>query len=76
VALTDNERAVLQMLTVSTRGYPLSTLMARGFAFEMLRRLVGTGLAVVQPDAVGISKSKVPHMRITEAGRKASAGQA
>jgi hypothetical protein len=70
VTLTDNQRAVLQMLTASTRGYSLPTLMARGFAFEMMQRLVGAGLAVVQRDAVGLSKSKVPHMRITEAGRK------
>jgi hypothetical protein len=71
VKLTDKQRAVLQTLTTSTRGYSLSTLMARGFAFEMLQGLVSVGLAVAQRDAVGPSKTKVPHLRITEAGRKA-----
>jgi hypothetical protein len=71
--LTDNQHAVLQMLATSTRGYSLSTLRARGFALEMLQGLVGAGLAVVQRDAVGPSKTKVPHLRITEAGRTAIA---
>jgi hypothetical protein len=71
--LTDNQRAVLQTLAMSTRGYALSTMMARGFKFEMLQDLVGAGLAIAQRDAVGLSKTKVPHLRITAAGRKAIA---
>jgi hypothetical protein len=51
----------------SARGYSLSTLLSRGFAFVMLQRLVGAGLAVAQRDAVGLSKTKVPYLRITEA---------
>jgi hypothetical protein len=38
--LTDIQRAVLRMLAKSTRGYALSTVMARGFTFEMLQDLV------------------------------------
>jgi hypothetical protein len=71
--LTDNQRAVLQTLAMSTRGCALSTMMARGFKFEMLQDLVGAGLAIAQRDAVGLSKTKVPHLRITAAGRKAIA---
>jgi hypothetical protein len=71
--LTDNQRAVLQMLKTSRRGYSLPTVMARGFTFEMLQGLVSTGMAVAQRDAVGPSETKVPHLRITEAGRKAIA---
>jgi hypothetical protein len=62
------------MLATSTRGYALSTVMARGFTFEMLQGgLVRAGMAVAPRDAVGLSKTKVPHPRITEAGRKAIA---
>jgi hypothetical protein len=69
--VTDIQRAVLRMLAKSTRGYALSTVMARGFTFEMLQELVRAGWAVAQRDAVGLSKTKVPHLRITDAGRKA-----
>jgi hypothetical protein len=39
--LTDTQRAVLQMLATSTRGFALSTVMARGFTFEMLQAWSG-----------------------------------
>jgi hypothetical protein len=71
--LTDTQRAVLRMLAKSPRGYALSTVMARGFTFAMLQDLVRTGFATTQRDAVGLSKTKVPHLRITEVGRKAIA---
>jgi hypothetical protein len=45
--------------------------MARGFTLEMLQELVRAGLASTNRDAVGTAKSKIPHLRITEAGRKA-----
>jgi hypothetical protein len=35
----------------------------------MLQDLVGAGLAIAQRDAVGLSKTKVPHLRI-RAGRR------
>jgi hypothetical protein len=47
--------------------------MARGYTFEMLQDLVRAGWAVAQRDAVGLSNTKVVHLRITEAGRKAIA---
>jgi hypothetical protein len=71
--LTDNQRAVLLMLATSTRGFALSTVIARGYTFEMLQDLVRAGWAVAQRDAVGLSKTKVVHLRITDAGRKAIA---
>jgi hypothetical protein len=71
--LTDNQRAVLQMLATSTRGFALSTVMVRGYTFEMLQDLVRLGLAAAHRDAVGLSKTKVVHLRITEAGRQAIA---
>jgi hypothetical protein len=45
--------------------------MARGFTFEMLQELVRAGLASTNRDAVGTAKSRIPHLRITDAGRKA-----
>jgi hypothetical protein len=71
--LTDIQRAVLRMLAKSTRGYALSTVMARGFTFDMLQELVRLGLAAAYRDAVAWSKTKVAHLRITEVGRKAVA---
>jgi hypothetical protein len=74
--LTDKQRAVLQMLATSPRGYALPTMMARGFAYEMLQDLVRAGLATVQRDLVGMEKTKLAHLRITAAGRKAIAEHA
>jgi hypothetical protein len=71
MSLTDTQRAALQMLAASHRGYCLSTLMARGFAFEMLQDLVHAGLATVQRDAAGAGTTKIAYLRITAAGRKA-----
>jgi hypothetical protein len=71
--LTDIQRAALRMLATSTRGFALSTVMARGFKFEMLQDLVRLGFAAAHRDAVGLSKTKVVHLRITEAGRQAIA---
>jgi hypothetical protein len=64
------------MLATSTRGFALPTVMARGFTFDMLQELVRAGWARTNRDAVGTAKSKVPRPRITEAGRKAIAGEA
>jgi hypothetical protein len=73
LSLADSQRAALQMLAASPRGYSLPTVMARGFGYEMLQDLVRTGLASVQRDLVGMEKTKLAHLRITAAGRKAIA---
>jgi hypothetical protein len=73
MSLTDSQRAALQMLTSSPRGYSLSTVIARGFTFEMLQDLVRKGLLTTNRDAVGAGKTKVAHLRITATGRKAIA---
>jgi hypothetical protein len=74
MSLTDLQRAALQMLAKSPRGYALSTAVVRGFSFEMLQGLVRVGYATAHRDAVGMKKEKLPHLRITEAGRSAIAG--
>jgi hypothetical protein len=71
--LTDEHRAALQMLPTSPRGYSLATMTARGIAPRMLQDLVHAGVVVAHRDAVGPSKAKVVHLRITSAGRKAIA---
>jgi hypothetical protein len=73
MSLTDSQRAALQMLAASPRGYSLSTAVARGFAFETLKDLVRAGLATAHRDAVGTGKTKIEHLRITAAGRKSIA---
>jgi hypothetical protein len=73
MSLTDLQHAALQMLAKSPRGFALSTAVARGFSFEMLQGLVRAGFATAPRDAVGRGKSKLAHLRITEAGRKALA---
>jgi hypothetical protein len=71
--LTDIQRAALQMLATSPRGFALQTVITRGFSFEMLPGLVRAGFATAPRDAVGTGKSKLAHLWITEAGRKALA---
>jgi hypothetical protein len=71
--LTDTQCAVLLMLATAPRGYSLPTVMARGFAYEMIQDVVRIGLASVGRDAVGTEKRKLAHLRITVAGRKAIA---
>jgi hypothetical protein len=73
MSLTDSQRAALQMLAASARGCSLSTAIARGFEFETLQDMVGSGLATVYRDAVGTAKTRIAHLRITTAGRKAIA---
>jgi hypothetical protein len=71
LSLTDSQRAALQMLAASPRGCLLSTIVARGFTFEMLQDLVRKELLTSNRDAVGTRKTKLMHLRITAAGRKA-----
>jgi hypothetical protein len=61
------------MLATSLRGCSLPTIMARGFAYEMLQDLVSAGLASAQRSRVGLEKTRLAHLRITAAGRKAIA---
>jgi hypothetical protein len=69
--VTDKQRAALQMLAASAPGCSLSTLLVRGFDFEMLQGIVRAGWATARPHAFGPGKPKVVNMKITDAGRKA-----
>jgi hypothetical protein len=71
--VTDKQRAALQMLAASAPGSALSTLLVRGFDFEMLQGIVRAGWATARPHAFGPGKPKVLNVKITEAGRKAIA---
>jgi hypothetical protein len=46
--LTDDQRSALRMLARSAHGYSLSTMVARGFAYDMLQGLVRAGFAVAR----------------------------
>jgi hypothetical protein len=61
------------MLAASPRGFSLATIMAHGFTFEMLQDLARTGLLTASRGRVGAEKTKLMHLRITAAGRKAIA---
>jgi hypothetical protein len=74
MSLTDIQRAALQMLATSPHGFALHTVMARGFSFELLQGLVRAGLVTSHRDAVGAAKTRVAHLRITDAGRTAIGG--
>jgi hypothetical protein len=69
--LTDEQRAALQMLAASARGYSLSTMATHGFAPEMLHDLVRAGCATAHRSAFSPGALKIVMLRITAAGRKA-----
>jgi hypothetical protein len=48
-------------------------MVAHGFTFEMLQDLARTRLVTANRDAVGTEKTKLMHLRITPAARKALA---
>jgi hypothetical protein len=71
--LTDKQRAALRILGNSFRGQSLSRMLVRGFSVEMLQGLVRAGFATTRRDVIGSGNTKVAHLRITKAGRKAIA---
>jgi hypothetical protein len=73
VTLTETQRAALQMLAASPRGYSIPGAIARGFTFEMLQDLVRAGFATAPRNVVAAGRTKIAHLRITNMGRKALA---
>jgi hypothetical protein len=71
----EQDRA-LRMLAGSPFGCTVAIMLAHGFMFEMLGRLVLSGLATATPGAVqaGGRPVKVTWVRITDLGRQALAG--
>jgi hypothetical protein len=50
MSITEEQQAALRFIAAAPRGVSLSTMMARGFSFEMLQGLVHAGLATMQRD--------------------------
>jgi hypothetical protein len=71
--ISDVQRAALKMLVATRGGCSVTTAVVRGFPFEMLEDLVRAGLATAHRDVHGGRKTKIVHLRITAAGRKAIA---
>jgi hypothetical protein len=71
MSITEKQHAALRFIAASPRGVTLSTMMARGFSFEMLQGLIHAGLATTQRDTINAGKERVAYLRITGAGRSA-----
>jgi hypothetical protein len=69
--MTDDERRLLEMLAASADGTTDALLVAHGFAFDLMARLVRERLATATPErAFAASKPvEVTRVRITDAGR-------
>ncbi len=73
MVLTESQRAALRMLAGSPSGYALLTITARGVPIEVLQDLVRMSLTTAQRRSFGRRSTKIMHLRITAAGRKAIA---
>jgi hypothetical protein len=71
MSITEEQQAALRFIAAAPRGVSLSTMMARGFSFEMLQGLVHAGLATMQRDVINAGNERVAYLRITGAGRTA-----
>ena len=73
--MTDDERRLLEMLAGSADGTTDTLLVAHGFDFDLMARLVRERLATATPERVFASDKpvEVTRVRITDAGRRALA---
>jgi hypothetical protein len=76
-AVTADERRLLELLTASADGTTDALLVAHGFDFDLMARLVRERLATATPERVyaGGKSVEVTRVRITDAGRRALAGK-
>jgi hypothetical protein len=75
--MTDDGRRLLETLAGSADGATDALLVAQGFHFDLMARLVRERLATAAPErtfAAGKSV-EVTRLRITDAGRRALAGR-
>jgi hypothetical protein len=71
--MTDDERRLLELLAASADGTTDALLVAHGFDFDLIARLVREGLATATPDRTFAAGKpvEVTRVRITDAGRRA-----
>jgi hypothetical protein len=74
--MTDDEHRLLEMLAANADGTTDALLVAHGFEFDLMARLVRERLATATPERVfaGGKPVEVTRLRITDAGRRAMAG--
>jgi hypothetical protein len=74
--LTADQRRALRLLAGAPHGVTEAMMLAHGFRFQMLARLVLKGLATVATGTMraGAATMKVERYRITEDGRNALHG--
>jgi hypothetical protein len=71
--MTDDEHRLLEMLAARADGTTDALLVAHGFDFDLISRLVRERLATATPERVfaGGKPVEVTRLRITDAGRRA-----
>jgi hypothetical protein len=71
--MTADERRLLELLAGSADGSTDALLVAHGFDFDLMARLVRERLATATPERVfaGGKPVEVTRVRITDAGRRA-----
>jgi hypothetical protein len=75
--MSEDERRLLSMLAESPDGCTDALLVAHGFAFDLMARLVRERLATATPERTFAAGNpiEVTKFRITDAGRRALAGR-
>jgi hypothetical protein len=71
--MTEDERHLLELLAGSADGTTDALLVAHGFEFDLMARLVRERLATATPERVfaGGKPVEVTRIKITDAGRRA-----
>lgn len=71
--MTDDERRLLELLAGSADGTTDTLLVAHGFPFDLMARLVRERLATATPELTFAAGTpvEVTRLRITDAGRRA-----
>jgi hypothetical protein len=74
--MTDEERRMLALLADNANGSTDALLVAHGFDFDLIARLVRERLATATPERTfgGGNPVEVTRVRITDAGRRALVG--
>lgn len=70
--MTDDERRLLEMLAASADGTTDALLVAHGFAFDLLARLVRERLATATPERTFAASKPVEVTRMRVGGRSLS----
>jgi hypothetical protein len=73
--MTDEERQLLELIAASDDGCTDVLLLAHGLPIEMIAEAVRAGLAVAHPGRLLAGHVVNTRLLITEAGRRALAGQ-